>query len=87
MGIGARVGDNDEAGFLEGAGDVVGEVTWSEATGDRNGSGVGGEFEDGALTVGAGGDDANVGWVVDGGDDAGCEDDLLPALVLVERCS
>jgi hypothetical protein len=87
LGVGARVGDDNEAGFLEGAGDVVGEVTGSEATGDRDGSSVGSELEDGALTVGAGGDDADVGWVVDGGDDAGCEDDFLPGLVLVEMCS
>jgi hypothetical protein len=86
LGVGARVGDDDEARLLERAGDVVGEVTWREATGDCNGSGVGGELEDGALTVGAGGDDADVSWVVDGGDDAGCEDNFLPALVLVEMC-
>jgi len=76
--VGARVRDNDNAGFLEGARNVVGEVTGREATGDGGGASVGGKFEDGALAVGAGGDDGDVGGVVDGDEDAGCEDDLLP---------
>lgn len=37
-----------------------------------------GELEDSTLTVGTGRDDANVGRVVDGGDDTGSEDNLLP---------
>ena len=43
---------------------------------------MGGELEDGTLTVGTGGDAADVGWVVDCSNDAGCEDDFLPGLVL-----
>jgi hypothetical protein len=43
---------------------------------------VGGELEDGALAVGTGGDDADVGRVLDGDDDAGGQDNLLP----VDRC-
>lgn len=78
LGVGARVGDDDEARLFEGARDVVGEVPGGEAARDGGGAGVGGEFEDGALTVGAGGDDGDVGGVVDGGDDAGCEHDFLP---------
>lgn len=78
LGIGARVGDDDQARFLEGAGDVVGEGAGGEATGDGLGAGVGGELEDGALAVGTGGDDADIGGVVDGGDDASGEDNLLP---------
>ena len=78
LGIGAGVGDDDEAGFLEGAGDVVGEVTGSETTCDGDGSGVCGELQDSTLAVGTGGDDTDVGRVVDGCDDAGSEDDFLP---------
>lgn len=37
-----------------------------------------GELEDGTLAVGTGGDDTDVGGVVDSDDDAGCEDDFLP---------
>lgn len=80
LAIGARVGDDNQAGFLEGAGDVVSEATGGETTGDGDGTGVSGELEDGTLTVGTSGDDANVGWVVDGCDDTGSEDDLLPAI-------
>ena len=78
LGVGAGISDDDEAGFLERAGDVVGEVTGGETTCDGDGSGVCGELQDSALAVGTSGDDANVGWVVDGCDDAGCEDNLLP---------
>lgn len=59
LGVGARVGDDDEAGLLERAGDVVGEVTGGEAAGNGDGAGVGGELEDGTLTVGTGRDDAD----------------------------
>jgi hypothetical protein len=59
LGVGARVGDDDEAGLTERLGDVVGEVTGGEATGDSDGTGVRGELEDGALSVGTGGDDTD----------------------------
>lgn len=41
---------------------------------------MGGELEDSALSVGTGGDDTHVGGVVDGDDDAGGEDNLLPVV-------
>lgn len=78
LGVGAGIGDDDQARLLEGSGDVVGEVTGGEATGDGDGAGVVGELQDGALSVGTSRDDTDIGWVVDSGDDAGCEDDLLP---------
>ena len=82
LGVGARVGDDDEAGLLEGAGDVVGEVTGGETTGNGASTGVGGELQDGTLTVGTGRDNADIGGVVDGGDDTGGQDDLLPSVVV-----
>jgi hypothetical protein len=116
LGVGARVGDNDQAGLLERAGDVVSEVTGGEATGNGNGAGVGGELEDGTLSVGTGRDDANcsrcqpkvvgayfgslacrvyrmlllwakrtVGRVVNGDNDAGGKDNLLPGLANVDH--
>ena len=78
LGVGAGVGDDDQAGLLERAGDVVGEATGGEATSDGGGTGVGSELEDSALAVGTGRDDANVGRVVNGDDDAGSEDNILP---------
>lgn len=78
LGVGARVGDDDQTGLLERTGDVVGEGTGGETTGDGLGAGVGGELEDGTLTVGTGRDDTDVRGVVDGGDDTGSQDDLLP---------
>lgn len=84
LGVGARVGDNDQAGLLEGAGDVVGEVTGGEATGNGTSTGVGGELQDGALTIGTGRDNADIGGVVNGGDDTGGQDDLLPLVGVSE---
>jgi hypothetical protein len=78
LGIGAGVGDDDEAGFLEGAGDVVGEVTGGETTSNGDGTGVRGELEDSTLAVWTSGDDTDIGWVVDSCDDTGSEDNLLP---------
>ena len=78
LSISARIGNDDDAGLLERASDVVGKVTGGEATGDGGGSGVRGELEDCALAVWTGGDDGDVGWVVDCDEHAGCEDDLLP---------
>jgi hypothetical protein len=78
LGVGARVGDDDQAGLLERAGDVVGEATGGEATGNGGSTGVSGELEDGTLTVGTGRDNANVGGVLNGDDDASSENDLLP---------
>ena len=76
--VGAWVGDYDEAGFLKGAGDVVRKISGGETTCDGGGAGVGGELEDGTLTVWTGGDDGYVCGVIDCGDDPGCEDDFLP---------
>lgn len=78
LGIGAGVGDNDQAGLLERAGDVVGEVTGGETTGDGDSTSVGGELQDSALTVGTGRDDTDVGGVLNGDNDTRSENDLLP---------
>lgn len=83
LGVGARVGDDDQTGLLERAGDVVGEGTGGEATGDGSGTSVGSELEDGTLSVGTGRDDTDIGGVVDGGDDAGGQDNLLPVKTVV----
>jgi hypothetical protein len=78
LSIGTRIRDDDKAGFFEGARDIIGEVTRGETTGDGYGSGVCGELEYGSLAVRAGGDDANVGWIIDCRDDAGCENNFFP---------
>lgn len=76
--IGAGVGNDDQAGLTERAGDVVGEVTGSEATSNGDSASVSSELEDGALTVRAGRDDTDIRGVVNRGDDTGSEDNLLP---------
>jgi len=48
---------------------------------------VSGELEDSTLAVGAGRDDGNIGWVVNGDNDASCEDDFLPVVCVVSEKS
>ncbi len=81
LGVGAGVSYDDEAGFLEGAGDVVREVTGGETTCDSDCSGVCSKLQDSTLTIGTGGDDTDVGWVVNSCDDTGSKNDLLPGAI------
>lgn len=78
LSVGARIGDNDQARFFERACDIVGEVSRGETTCDGNSASVSGEFEYCTLAIRAGGDYSDVGRIIDGGDDAGCKDNLLP---------
>ena len=82
--VNARVGDDNQARLLERAGDVVGEVARGEAAGDGLRASVGRKLEDGAVTVRAGRDDADVVRVLDRGNDTRGEDNLLPGLANVD---
>jgi hypothetical protein len=59
LSVGAGVGDDDQARFAERAGDVVGEVTGGETTGNGDSTSVVGELEDRTLAVGTGRDNAD----------------------------
>lgn len=80
LGVGAGIGNDDETGLLERAGDVVGEVTGGEATGNSGSTGVRSELQDSTLAVGTSGDHADIGRVVDSGNDTGSQNDLLPVV-------
>jgi hypothetical protein len=71
LSIGAGIGNNDEAGFFERAGDIIGEVTWGETTGNWRGTSVRGELENSTLTVRASRNDTDIGGVINGNDDTG----------------
>ena len=71
LGVGARVGHNDQAWLFERTSDVIGEVTGSETTSYCDSAGVSGELKYGSLTVGTSGDDTDVGGVIDCRDDTG----------------
>lgn len=83
--VNTGVGDDDQTRFLERLGDVVGEVTRGESSSDSLSSGVGSELEDGTVTVRTSRDNANIVGVLDGSDDTGSEDDLLPGLSNVDN--
>ena len=78
LSVGSRVCNDNEAGLLERARDIVGEGAGGEATGNGSSTSVGGKLEDSTLAVGAGRYHTNVGRIVDGDDDAGGKDELLP---------
>ena len=80
MSIGSGISDDNEAGFLERAGDVVGEVTGGETSSNWGSTSVSGELQDSTLTIGTSRDHTDIGGVVDGCDDTGSEDDLLPRI-------
>ena len=82
--IDSGVGHDDDSWLLEGLGDVVGEVTGGESTGNGLSTGETGHLEDGSVTVWSSRDDGNVVGVLDGGEDSGSEDELLPSLTDVE---
>jgi len=82
--VDSGVGNNDDSGFLEGLGDVIGEVTGGESTGNGLSTGETSHLEDSSVTVRSSRDDGNVIGVVDGGEDSGSEDELLPGLTDVE---
>lgn len=83
--VDARIGDDDQPRFAEGASNIVGKRARGEATGDGLSTGCGGEFENGSVTVRTSGDDDDVARVLDGGDDSSGEDELLPSLADVDH--
>jgi hypothetical protein len=82
--VDSGVGNDDYSGFLEGFGDVIGEVTGGESTGNSLSTGETSHLEDSSVTVRSGRDDGNVIGVLDGGENSGSEDELLPSLADVE---
>jgi hypothetical protein len=82
--VDSGVGDDDHSRLLERSGDVVGEVTGGESAGDGLSTGEAGELEDGSVAVRSGRDDGDVVRVLDGSEDSGGEDELLPGLAEVD---
>ena len=61
------------------------QVTGGEATGDGLSTSGSSELQDSAVSVRTGGDDTDVARVLDGGEDTGGEDNLLPGLANVDN--
>jgi len=69
--ISSGVGNDQESGFLELLGHLIGQGSWGPSGGGgRSGVGVGGELNNGSLSEGSGRNDNNFSWVVDGGDNS-----------------
>lgn len=79
------VGDDEESGFLELFGDLIGEGSGDPSAGGAgSAAGVLSELVDGSLTVLLGADDDDFVEVGDGGDDSGCEFDSFVDFVNFE---
>jgi len=79
------IGDDDQSWFPEPGLRVIGETTWGESTVHGGSLDELGAFQGSPLAHIFGGNDADVGWVVDGGDDSGGQVDLFPHLLDVEN--
>jgi len=79
------VGDDDEAGLFERACDVVGEGAGGEAACDGLCACVGSIFEDCAVSVRTGRDDADVVRVFDGSNNASGQDEFFPGFSNIEK--
>lgn len=83
--VNSWIGDDDQSWFSETSLRVIGETTWGESTVHGGSLDELGAFQRSSLSHIFGGNDANVGWVVDGGDDSGGQVDLFPHLLDVEN--
>jgi len=82
--IHAGVSHDEETRLAETLLNLVGEGTRGETTSDGLNTEVLGELEDGALTIRTLRNDDDVLGVLDAGDDAGSEDELLPGGLKVD---
>lgn len=78
LSVGTGIRHDDEARFLEGASDVVGEATGREATSYGNCTSMSSKLEHGSLPVRSSGDDTDVCRIVDRNDNSRCKDNLFP---------
>jgi hypothetical protein len=83
--INSWIGNDNQSWFPETGLGVIGETTWGESTVHRGSLNELGAFDGGSLSNIFGGNDANIGGVIDGGDDSSGESDLLPHLGDVEN--
>lgn len=74
------VADDDESWLQELLGVLIGKGTWGPLSTEVVGSGVGSELEDSSLGVGSAGDNEDILWVLNGGNDSSSKHELLPGL-------
>jgi hypothetical protein len=83
--VNSWIGDDDQPWLSEPVLGVIGETTWGESTVHGGSLDELGTFQRSSLSHIFGGNDADIGWVVDGGDDSGGQVDLFPHLLDVEN--
>jgi len=78
--VGSWVTDNDESWLLELLGVLIGKTSWGPFSTKVRGLGVSGELENSSLSILSVGDNKDISWVVNGGDDSSGNHELLPGL-------
>jgi len=79
------IGDDDQSWFSEAGLRVIGKTTWGESPVHGGSLDELGAFQRSSLSHVFRGNDADIGWVVDGGDDSGGQVDLFPHLLDVKN--
>merc|ERR1719214_103422 len=80
----AGVADHQQTGLTEGGLDLIGEGSGGKPAGYGGAVDVPGELEDSSLSVRSAGTDEHVSGVLNCGDSAGSQEDLLPGLLQVD---
>jgi hypothetical protein len=83
--VDTRVRHDNEPGLLERSCDVVGEAAWREPARNRLCARVGGVLEHSSMAVRTSRDGADVVGVLNSGNNASSEDELLPGLADVDE--
>lgn len=78
--VGSWVTDNDQSWLLELLGVLIGKTSWGPFSTEVRCLGVSGELENGSLGILSVGDNEDISWVVNGGDDSSSDHELLPGL-------
>jgi hypothetical protein len=76
--IGTWIADDQQSRLAESLLNLIRERSWRESSSDGRSANMRSELENGALSIRPSRNDADVGWIFDGGDCTGGQQDLFP---------
>jgi len=83
--VSAGIGDNQQTWLTESSLDLVSECSWCEPASNGCSTSGRGKLQHSTLAVWAGRDDTHIGWVLDGSNGTGSQEQLLPCLAQVQN--